>query len=290
MASPTPEPAEAKADSPATKGKSKPRKRRASKGRSTKKKRRDGGGRPERKAEGGDDGRRKRTRAPRPASSPAPFIVAGVFVLVAVVIVAIVASEKNSPRSAGSNPGTGSSGNSTHSSGGSDATGYSAAPSAPAAPTRTRSSSASAEIRFVLAHSFGGDARYMTAACGACGTSFATRVEKCPKTSCAARVRWPKDNKKKCGFCCPRNQLKVDGLDTIAKNKRHGYCAFCGGSGKDPKFRPEMRRGLYGMDRTQPGGQSSSSGSGECSICKGSSKCMQCKGTGWVEIPETFGE
>jgi hypothetical protein len=241
-------------------------------------------GRPSKKR---DDGRRDRSRAPRPASSPAPFIIAGAFVLGAILIVVIVSSKRGERRSARSD--------SRASSG--DAHAYSSGNPAPAvrssgtthapAPPRPRGGAASPEIRFVLRGlTRTDDGRYMTAGCGRCGTRFTSRVETCPGASCGARIRWPED-KKKCRFCCPHDKLKVDDLDQIPKDDRDGFCAYCGGSGKDPDYKAESSYIAFGITRD---GTGSGTNPGACIICKGSNKCARCVGSGWIEIPDTFGD
>ena len=263
------ESAETKVDSPAPKVKSKARKRTPlPKGRSSKK----------RRAGGDGEGKRGRTRAVRPKSSPAPFIIAGGFVLVAVVVAAIVVSDNKKTRSrAGATSGSDASSASTKPSEGSQTP----------APAASRGGSAYVKIRFDLnGLTPRGDERHMTAAFGRCGTQLTSRVDTCP--NCGAKLRWPKDNKVRCKFCCPRSRLKVDDLDQISEDRRDGFCAYCKGTGKDPNFRPEMRRGLFGLDKTRPGGDAAPSGAGKCPVCKGTGKCTRCHGTGWVEIPNTF--
>jgi len=270
--SPGPEPAPPQADSPAPRARSRVRKRTPlPKGRSSKK-RRDG--------EDGE-GKRGRTRAARPKGSPMPFIIMGAFVLGAVIIAAIVANDNERTRSRARATSDASSPVN------SDPTGASPTPSTPApAPKR---GSTYVKIRFSLTGlTPKSDDRHMTAACGRCGTQLTSRVDTCPKPDCGAKLRWPEDNKVKCKFCCPRSRLKVDDLDEIPEDRRDGFCAYCKGAGKDPKFRPEMRRGLFGLDRTRPGGEAAPSGVGRCPVCKGTAKCTRCRGTGWVEVPNTF--
>jgi len=271
--SPGPEPAPPQADSPARKGRSRARKPTPlPKGRSSKK-RRDG--------EDGE-GKRTRTRAARPKGSPAPFIIMGAFVLGAVIIAAIVSGSNEKTRSRARATSDASS------PAGSDPARLSAGPSAPA-PAPRRGGSTYVKIRFVLTGlTPKSDDRHMTAACGRCGTQLTSRVDTCPKPDCGAKLRWPEDNKVKCKFCCPHGKLKVDDLDSIPEDRRYGFCAYCGGSRKDPKFRPEMRRGLFGLDRTRPGGEAAPDGVGRCPVCKGTGKCTRCHGTGWVEVPNTF--
>ncbi|MHC5056371.1 MAG: hypothetical protein ACYTKD_16870 [Planctomycetota bacterium] len=256
------------------------------KGRSSK--RRDGGGRGGRRGgRGGDDDERgERGRMARPQSSPAPFIIAGAFVLGAIVIVAIVASSKReSARYAETTHDAGSGGGYSSSGGGSGSTGYSANRSS-SAPPRPRGGSASVEIRPVLRGlSRAGDERGWTAACGRCGTRFTSRVVTCPNSPCGAALRWDTRKRIKCKFCRPVEKLTVADLHEIPENDRHGFCAFCGGSGKDPDYKADTSYIAFGITRD---GTGSGVKPGGCGICKASGKCMKCIGNGWVDMPESF--
>ncbi len=261
-------------------------------------KRRDGGGRKGRRGEprgerGGerrkgrrgdeDDDRGERGRVARPTSSPTPFIIGGGLVLAAIVIIVVASSGgKKSQRPADESSGTTSGGDSA-------STGYSSSSSS-SAPAGPRGGSSRVEIRFIhKGLSPSGDNRHIVAACGRCGTKFTSRVDTCTNSSCGAVLRWDTRKRLKCKFCCPRDKLKVDDLDQIAETDRDGFCALCGGSGKDPKFRPEVRRGLFGLDKTRPGGDGGPGVAGGCPVCKGSNKCAKCEGSGWIDMPETFG-
>lgn len=248
------------------------------------------GGAGERGGRGGGDEDDRRERVPRPTTSPAPFIIAGGFVLAAIFIVVIVASGRKDSRGSGGGSyasGSGDGSSSAPASGGGSSGGGAVVRGRPL----RRGGSAHVEIRFVhQGLSRTGDGRYMTAACGRCGTQFTSRVDTCPNASCGAQLRWKLQDRKKCEFCCPRDKLKVEDLDQIPEDDRDGFCAFCGGSGKDPKFQAGVQRGLFGLDKTQPGGGGGPSGTGGCPICKGSSKCMKCVGSGWITVPDTFGQ
>lgn len=290
---PKADPPAPKVDTPAPKARSRKSKARSRtplpKGRSSK--RRDGGGRGGRGGRGGDgDDGRERGRMARPKSSPAPFIIAGAFILGAVVIVAIIASGgKESPRSTdasyGESSGTDSGGDYARPGGGSGSTGYAAGRSA-SAPARPRGGSTFVEIRPVhRGLSRSGDERGWTAACGRCGTRFTSRVKTCPNSTCGAALRWDTHKEKKCAFCCPENKLTVKDLNEIPKNDRHGFCAFCGGLGQDPDYKAENSRLPFGMSRA---GAGSGIKPGACPVCKGSGKCMKCTGDGYVDMPESF--
>ncbi|MHC5056372.1 MAG: hypothetical protein ACYTKD_16875 [Planctomycetota bacterium] len=151
---------------------------------------------------------------------------------------------------------------------------------------RARRGIAPIELRFVHdGLSDKGDARHLSAACGRCGTRLASRVEACANSVCGARLRWDARKRLKCRFCRPKDKLTVADLHEIPENDRHGFCAFCGGSGKRPGRSAGAERLPFGLSRSPAGGRSAA-----CPICRGSAKCMRCMGSGWIDMPDTFGE
>ncbi len=271
--------AETKTESAKSKAKTKARSRTPlPKGRSSK--RRDGGGR---RGERDDDDRRDRGRVARPTSSPAPFIIAGAFVLGAIFIVAIVASKRDSRRPVRGDSSASSGGGHAYSS---DPVSAGHSSSGAAAPARPRGGSAAVSIRAVhRGLSRAGDERGWTAACARCSTRVTSQVGTCPNSTCGAALRWDTRKQIKCEFCCPPDKLTVKDLNEIPENDRRGFCAFCGGSGKDPDYKAENSRLPFGMSRDGTGGRIKAGG---CVICKGSGQCRKCTGYGHVDMPETF--
>lgn len=220
----------------------------------------------------------------RPAASPVPFIAAGVLVVL-FVIVALAVRSANQSRAAASAAAV-------------KTRAPEAAPSAPAAPIVQAPAKASAPpparraAPAGLATRAGGEAvpriepvdagfqkgvdqRYFRAFCGSCGAPLDSRSQTCPK--CGVTLRWRE--RIPCPFCSKNLKIELP-----ADESKLGYCAYCGGTGKNPGYDLNVRL-PFGMSR-DPSGVSDKE---DCPACGGSGRCRHCQGTGQALVPQHFG-
>jgi len=229
-----------------------------------------------------DDDDRERGRPARGSSgSPAPYIAAGVFATVGLVVLGLVLSGDNKPP-VGTQPAQGQP---AVAGGAPQAGATSQTPvrrsSGTEMATRVRQGSSAAVRLDFVDKGFsrtGEDLRYYRATCGNCNAEITTLSETCP--GCGAKLRWPQGNKISCSFCC--KNLRVQG---VAEGSKWGLCAYCGGTGEDPNFTSGVDRMPFGMSRSG----SRASGGGACPACKGSGRCRKCEGDHTYALPQILG-
>ena len=129
---------------------------------------------------------------------------------------------------------------------------------------------ARARLEFVDAgYEKGSDLRYHRAVCGGCNSSLDERTDTCPK--CRAKLTW--QDKIACPYCSKDPQVKD--VDTTK-----GFCTFCRGTGRNPNYKKELHKLPFGMTRSE---------SEKCPVCMGSNRCQRCRGSGSYTVPQFFG-
>jgi hypothetical protein len=225
------------------------------------------------------EGRRGRSRGAKSGSNHTPFIVAGAGVLVLVIVAVIVANKEDPAPRAAAQTAQQQAGSTYQ-----QQSSQNEAPRAfvgPASTPKLRTTSqpkgpSVAGVRFEVAvdRRTTGDPRFIRAFCRGCSGEIKQKSDKCSK--CGAQLTWK--NKVTCDFCA--KTLKIELGEGQSKS---GFCDMCGGSSKNPKFDPTVRL-PFGMSSDASGGRGE-----ECPGCKGSGRCQFCDGTGWMVVPEYFG-
>lgn len=230
-----------------------------------------------------EERRHRRSRIVRPPTSPVPFIAAGALVVVFIIVALAVRSANRSRAEIQVKPREAQQGE-LQSGARSPATPPAAqgapktmpARTAKAAPAAKPPSEVAVRLEPVLDAGFerGLDRRYLRAFCGGCGAPLESRLQNCPK--CGAALRWKE--RVSCPFCSKEPKVELP-----PEESKVGYCAYCGGTGKNPSYDPGVRL-PFGMSRDPTG----LAGEG-CPACGASGRCKHCHGTGQLVVPQQFG-